>query len=434
MRKGYTQSGLSVFTGRQIQEIVLGQYKTIAISSLLLLMAMSCVAYGIGVSTARTDASRTADFSANGSEEQLHDVLYSEKNSNKVSSYYPMYLANMETRIDDDVENNDSASAGAGEANTHSISWGGLMEAVKRQSGKTENLLQQLSSAATYPYLISEKSYNALLKSIGEQEIDLSGNKVAYYSVMLAPVENAIIKKALTSGAYVEIDGKKFDLLPEVYNHNVVADRKITLHNALIVPDEKYKQWTMSDDKPFCWNIRLADNFVNEKGLMQAIESFRASMETAGLSYESYLGGMGRNLFYTVAASYLTIYLGILFMIIANTFLGLKYLMQQRANEKRYRILLMLGAGIQDICSSVKKQIRLYFTLVLCVAVCSSVFAIIAMFNSFLKLPEGASISSAAGFSALVLTGFAIIECIYIRMVERASVKEIRKLSMSCRG
>jgi putative ABC transport system permease protein len=337
----------------------------------------------------------------------------------------------METEDYHDTENNDSAPAG--KENIHSISWKGLMEAVMRQSKDQENLLEQISSAAIYPYLISEKSYNSLLKSIGKQAIDLSGNKVAFYSIMPQSETKDILKRALASGAYVEVDGQKLDLLPEIYSHNVVADRKISLYNALIVPDEKYRQWTNGGGEPFCTNIRLADDFVSEKGLMQGIEDVSASLDAAGLNYESYLGGMGRNLFYTVAAGYLTIYLGILFMIIANTFLGLKYLMQQRVNEKRYLILLMLGAGIRDIRRSAKKQIRIYFALVLAVEVCSSAFAINSMFNSFLRLPDGASVTKTVIFSALALAGFAAIEWVYIRMAERASIRRIRELSMSCR-
>ena len=58
---------------------------------------------------------------------------------------------------------------------------------------------------------------------------------------------------------------------------------------------------------------------------------------------KAYLSGIGRNLFYTVASSYLSIYLGVLFLLISNTVIGLGYLMQQHAGQ-RYRTLLMLGA------------------------------------------------------------------------------------------
>ena len=46
-RKGSSSTGLFVFTGRQLQENVLNQWGSLAISSLLILMAMVCFAYGI---------------------------------------------------------------------------------------------------------------------------------------------------------------------------------------------------------------------------------------------------------------------------------------------------------------------------------------------------------------------------------------------------
>ena len=78
---------------------------------------------------------------------------------------------------------------------------------------------------------------------------------------------------------------------------------------------------------------------------MQAIQKVDERLSSTGLEYESYLSGIGRNLFYTVASSYLSIYLGVLFLLISNTVIGLKYLMQQHACRQRYRTLLMLGAG-----------------------------------------------------------------------------------------
>ena len=104
---------------------------------------------------------------------------------------------------------------------------------------------------------------------------------------------------------------------------------------------------------------------MGEMGLMQAIQKLEGFLSTTGLEYDSYLGGMGRNLFYTVSSSYLTIYLGILFLLIANTVIGLKYLIQQRQNKHRYVTLSMLGADLEEMCRSVRRQIRTYFGLVL---------------------------------------------------------------------
>ena len=98
---------------------------------------------------------------------------------------------------------------------------------------------------------------------------------------------------------------------------------------------------------------------------MQAMYEVEQLMNTFGVDYESYLSSMGRQLFYTVAGSYTTFYLGIMFLIIANTVLGINFLMQQRSTRHRYRTVAMLGASIESLCASARKQIWLYFGLVI---------------------------------------------------------------------
>jgi putative ABC transport system permease protein len=148
----------------------------------------------------------------------------------------------------------------------------------------------------------------------------------------------------------------------------------------------------------------------------------------SGLEYESYLSGIGRNLFYTVASSYITIYLGILFMVIANTVIALKYMMQQRASKGRHIALLMLGASLKDLSGSAKIQIRLFFGLTIGLSAVSSAFAMWSMFTSFVRLPSGTSISSVIGIAGIAFIIFVVIEFIYMYAVERASSREIQLL------
>lgn len=417
-KKGPTRSGLFIFTGRQIQENVLHQHRALAISSLLLLMALTCVSFGIGIASGRGSMeTRTVDFSIEGSEQEVRGFLDSEASKLLISAYYPMFLSSMDT-------------------NTYEFSWDGLNSALANlpETDLRDNMIENFSGRSG-PYLISKTSYNTLLQTIGEEPIQLRGSQAALYTSMKDSSDFInLLNDALKLGAYIEVDGQEYELIPNVYDDNVVADRKITLYSALIVSDEDYQNWVSDSGAPFCWNVLLSEKIVNDKGLMQAIQLMEQNLNGTDLEYESYVGGVGRNLFYTVAASYITIYLGILFMIIANTVIGLKYLMQQRTNKRRYLTLLMLGADINDLCKSARTQIRLFFSLALVTAVCSSVFAIWSMFTSFLKLPAGTSpvkVIVIAGISAIL---FVLIEYIYIRVVEHASNREIQTLRVADRG
>ena len=432
-RRSPERSGLFTFTGRQIQENVLCEHRALAISSLLLLMALACLSFGIGVASGRGSAEvRTVDLSIEGGEQEVSSVLNAPASQPMIDVFYPMFVSSMRTNLSGNSNISDpSAAAPENSPKAHAFSWAGFVSALSGlpETDLRNNMIENFSDRDT-PHLISETSYNDLLRSLGKEPIHLEKHQAALYTSMKDSSDFiAILDDALKSGAYVEVDGGKYELLPAAYHDNVVADRKITLYSALIVSDEDYRNWAADSSEPLCWNVLLKQKLVNEQGLMQAVQLMEQHLSGTGLEYESYLSGMGRNLFYTVAASYLTIYLGLLFTVIANTVIGLKYLMQQRASRSRYLTLLTLGAGVNDLCRSAGAQIRLFFALVLSVAVCSSVFAIGSMFTSFLKLPAGASpvnVLVIAGISAVL---FVMVEWIYIRMIEHASNREIKGLS-----
>ena len=414
-KRSPSQSGLYAFTGRQIQENVLHQYKALAIASLLLLMAMACISFGVGTAAGRgANELRSVDFSVMGTGPEVSAVLEKEANKSMIDSYYPMYISHI-----DDEE--------------HTYSTQGIADAIAAQPAEDlrDNMVENISGGWT---ISPESSYNQLLLSMGKEPIKLAQNQMAAYTSMKDSANFIrILNSALKSGASVVVDNETYELLPQVYHDNVVADRQITLYIAYIVPDEVYHRLARDVDEPFCWNVVLKPELVEEMGLMQAIGALNDSLYGSGLQYESYLSGIGRNLFYTVAASYLTIYLGVLFIIIANTVIGLKYLMQQRAGKQRYRTLLMLGAGKRQLNGSSKKQIRLFFSLVLSVAVCSSVFAIWSMFTSFMKLPAGTSVPRVIALAGVAFLLLVVIEFIYIKIIEHASRREILALHVSDR-
>lgn len=407
-KKSREKTGLYTFTARQIQESVLSQHKTLAVSSLLLLMAIACISFGIGTAAGRGNLdARSVDLSILEDKETVESIV----NANKemVSQVYPMYVSRM------DMSNKFS-----------------LDEVAERiselpDSDLKENMVENFQMRDD-TYLISETSYNNILKSAGKEPISLKPKQAAVYTTMKDSGDFiSILDTALMSGAGAEVAGERYELLPKTYYDSVTSDRGVILYAGLIVRDEDFKRLAEDAEIPFCWNIMLDEGFVEENGLMQAILQFEQKLD--GADYESYLSGIGRNLFYTVSSSYITIYLGILFMIIANTVIGLKYLIQQRENKRRYVTLLMLGGQVQKLCKSASRQIRVFFILVLSVAALSSAFAVTAMFTSFLSLPAGTSLASIIFIAGISFLLFIMIECIYIYIVTKAGRHEIYALS-----
>lgn len=399
-RKSRDNVGLDTFTARQVQETVLSQHKSLAISSLLLMMALSCVAYGISMGLGRTGEERSVDFCLFGEEEQIEEVLHQPQVAELVGTDYPLYLAHTKS------ENIDTTS---------------LEEALDTlHTSQAENIIENLH----IDYVLSESSYNHILQNLGMEPLNLGPREVALYSSMAKDGDfGTTLQTALESGASLGWGGTDYALRPTLYYYNIVADRAITIYLALIVPDDLYTQMA-GETEPYCRNLNLKDSVVAELGLMQASQKLDTLIASSGLEYDTYLDGMGRNLFYSVAASYLTVYLGVVFWLIANTVIGLKYLISQRRTRRRYETLALLGANGADMKKSVKKQINVYFALVLVVALCSSVAAVLTLFGSFTKLPVGTSPVTVAIWAAVVLAVFAGLEALYIGIVQKYASRE----------
>lgn len=412
-RKSPNAVGLGIFTARQVQENVLSQYKSLAVSSLLLLMALACISYGISMGFGRPVSSRSIDFSLFGTEKEVNAVLEQKECKSMVKDCYPMYLSMVKDEYHRD-----------GEKAFDTVELEEALRKVDDSQSLSENIIENLH----IEYVIAESSYNRILENMGKEPLNLSDHETAIYTSLANDGDfGLILTEVIGRNVSIGIDGVPYKTRPALCRDNVVADRAITLYMALVVPDELFAKLAR-EPEAYCRNVSLKDEVVDDMGLMQAVQKMDALFESSGMEYDSYLGGIGRNLFYTVAASYLTIYLGVLFWLIANTVIGLKYLISQRQTGGRYETLTMLGADLPTMCRSVKKQIGIYFVLVLSTALVSSSAAIITMFSSFTKLPIGASVSTVAVFSAAALAIFSVIEILYIGIVKRAAGREISQI------
>lgn len=414
-KKAADAKGLEIFTGRQVQENVIHQNKALAIASLLLMVALTCMAYGIVLANERTTEARSVDVSVFCSEEEFAPVGRQPEIKKLVKTSYPMKIS----RINADIDKEE------------------LVKRIRAVKGSRdiggESMAENIAENMHVDYIISESAYNCLLQALGKEKLDLSENQIALYSSMSKSGEfPEILNHALKEKPSIQINGRSYRLVPQLYDDNVVADRAVTLYAAFIVKDELFEELTsdMTADTGICYqNLHLKDEAVEEAGLLQAIQKTDALLADSGLEYETFLAGIGRNLFYTVTASYLTIYLGVLFLLIANTVIGMKYLIGQRQNKHRYVTLLMLGTDMEELCISVKKQIKTFFAMVLLMAIINSGMAVSSLFLNLTK-QMGDTPLKMAGFAGIVLLVFVGMELIYIRVVTKNACREICSLEI----
>ncbi|WP_053955040.1 FtsX-like permease family protein [Inediibacterium massiliense] len=404
------KNGLEVFTFRQLQENVFLKSNSLAVSSLLVLIALCCFGYGVSVSfNSHSKSQNVLHYTFEGEEQHIKSELSKIQMKDYMNEIFDVRVGRLKSNF--------SAK--------------NLIEAVKKQkaSNDKEILLNNLQYF-DYPMLISLSGYNHILRLEGKDTLHLDHDQVALYNGLEFSYRNTaeILRSALNEKVKIEIDNEEYELVEQLCQDNIVTDRSINIMYALIVSDDVFQHIAKVESDNYYWNATLKDDFVKKNGLIQAIMHVNKLLTKTDLSYESYLQNIGRQLFYTVAGSYTTIYLAIIFLIISNTVIGVQFLMQQQKTRRYYKTIIRLGCDYEDLCKSARKQIRWYFLLPMVIAAIGSIFGIRALFTGVASTDMQSNIDTLMIFSIIVILIFCVIEFCYISAVMRMSDKQIHGL------
>ncbi len=407
---------LGVFRFRQIQEQVICCSHTLAVSSLLILAAMCCFGAGAGMAGFYgSDERHVLDYTFGGDSlaGEYEELLAKKGLDGYFSELFEIRVGHIRTSKAGDPFRMES-----------------VMTALSQleDSQEKERLLNNLSYA-TNPYLIAVSGYNELLAAAGYPALALGEGEAGIYmdrestSFTYRDLLNGILEQR----PEVMLDDKGLYLTGEVQSVNLVTDRSISLSFALIVPDKVFDKYTGGDYSIYLNGI-LDRKLFEDSSLMGAITQMNEKLDQAGLDYESYLQNMGRQLFFLVAGSYITIYLAIIFLLIANTVIGVQFLMGQRKSRGRYQTLIRLGATHRMLCRCAGRQIVWYFGIPVLAAVCSSIFGVRSLFTGLLPTIVQGSIPKLMGISAAMILVLFVIELIYMAAVGRASSRYLLTL------
>ena len=416
VKKGKGNKQLHVFTFRQIQENVIHQSNSMAISSLLILAALCCFGAGVGIAGTNSLSSDHVidytfeDHTAEDSSQVLPNIKAALKENgleNQFSELFEMRVGSIHTTEDYD--------------NAYSMDV--VMDSLRSlpQSEDRDVLLNNLGYA-TYPYLICLSDYNRLLELSGNPALQLGEKEAAVYidTEFTTVSRTAMLNQVLAGHPKVELDGSPIHLTGEVQSVNLVTDRSITLSFALILPDEAFLYYSQGMYDTYV-NAVLSEQALNGNSLMTAYLDLNEKLDETGIEYESYLQNMGRQLFYTIASSYITLYLAIVFLVVANTIVGVQFLMSQQKTGRRYQTLIRLGATYETLCQSAGKQITWFMGLPVLVAAVSSLFGVRALFTGILSSRTRGTVSEMLLVSATMILLLCVIEYIYMRVVKRSS-------------
>lgn len=405
--------GLSIFTLRQLQESVFLKSGFLASCSLLLLIAFCCLSFGISAAFSQKPE-RFIDFTFVGEEEEVKEKLERAGVMEQFEKFYQMEISFIPTFEGEHTFSNKEMIAALEELPISDV---------------RNNIINNLEYSDS-PYMVRLSSYNQLLESVGKEPLHLEKNEVVLYEDPELRDEESIgiLEEALKTGVCLQIDGQDYLMKEKVMSYDVVTDDKITLMDALIVEDSVFEILCEKDSTQSYWNAILNDKIIENEGLIKGFTDINKELAKTGLEYESYMENMGRHLFYIVSESYLSIYLGVVFLIIANTAIGTQFLMYQGKTGKRYQALFALGADFSKASKSGRTQVCWYFFLPAGVAAVSSVFGIQSMTNGLLSSYFEEQQSNIIVIALLVVCLIAVVEWVYIRTVMKNSDRNIHAL------
>lgn len=407
---------LHTFNFRQVQELVINRSTTLAICSLLIFAALCFAGTGVAISlqSIGSDADNVLDYTFRND--------FSEENLTSVQVREILRDCKIESRFSNIVE----IKVGYPKE-LNSLILDNLIKQIEKLEYTNERdiLLHNLTGLQDC-YLISLSGYNELREAANMQPFILSDEEAILYMQKEFLLDEELMDFIVKTKPEIEVSGEKLILVEQVESLPIVTDNEITLLLALIVNDSNFELYTEKHSS-YISGI-LNPKFVEEKGLMQAIMETNAVLDKMPIGYESYLQNMGRQLFYVVAASYLTLYLALIFLVVANTTIGVQFLMGQRKTQRRYQTIVHLGATYETLCQSAGKQINWYYGLPIVVAAINSYFGIRsllpALTSSGAKINLGQQIFIAC-FMVIILV---IFEYIYMTIVKKGSDKFLWKL------
>jgi len=398
---------LHSFNFRQIQEIVINRSTIIALCSLLIFVSISLFSVGVATYVETTkDTPHIMDYTfINDSENKVfnEESVRAKLKENNLNSYFT-----------------DLFEIRWGQTGENDFSYKEVVSSLEKEEKDlyVEIMVDNFKHIDSC-CLISLSGYNNIRKLANLPPEKLRNDEANLYIWDKILLDEDAINKALKSNPKVKVADKSLKLVGDVRSLPIVTDYAITLRFALVVNDEVFDYLTKGNDVKYVNGVLDAKR-VKEQGLMRVIMDINQVLDKTSLQYESYIQNIGRQLIYILSYSYMTIYLSIVFLVVANTIIGVLFLMSQRTSYKRYQTLVYLGATYDVLCKSSQKQINNFFGLAIFVAVINSFFGVLSLFKATLPSSVKNDIGSLIIISLLPLALLILFEFIYIYVVKKS--------------
>ncbi|MEG1009897.1 ABC transporter permease [Clostridium sp.] len=264
--------------------------------------------------------------------------------------------------------------------------------------GKEGSSINEYSSVNA----ISISDYNKIRELSGKEKVELNNDSVLVQSnsTFIKETVNNFIKNSHS----IKLNGKEY----KIQNKKIMTDMNITSHVAdniftVIVPDN-----IVSSFKPYMnyLNINYGENNKesSEKTYTKYFNDHKKYdiAKDATVFINTKVNNQDQMQLNVIVILYVTLYLGVIFLISSAAVLALQQLSEASDSANRYNALRRIGAPEKMINKSIFTQTFIYFALPLVLAIVHSVVGIYQA-NEFISAFGSSSIIKASIMTMIVI-------------------------------
>ncbi len=391
--------GINMFVMRQINSKLSSTFVSMSIICLMLLIAITMMAAGLGFSnvmTRRKDQLVPCDNS----------YIYYEVKEDK--------LTPLETYEKSGIDLSAQVK-GVNEVNVYSTEEFMLGSVLDKAKVTTDEVMSYIRKAPVNLVKLSE--YNRERKFEGKKELALQMNQCAFLTTIDAMGE--VLDEVIESDITVPFCGQELDVNKELIRDSICNEMIGNTPVVMIVPDELLEGKKLTYEQAYL-NMnyvngseklsRIVEEKMDEVFHYQDNKKLKHKM-TKYTTYNSRVDIRVAQVGIRVVASFFILYVGIIFLISCAAILALQQLSESSDNVERYQLLKKLGVEDKMMKSAIFRQVGVYFLVPLAIAVIHSAVAIRFTTKLFALLGEtsvGNDILMVAIFLIVIYGGYFI--------------------------
>ncbi|WMJ23845.1 FtsX-like permease family protein [Paludicola sp. MB14-C6] len=354
---------LNMFVLRQLNSKINTTFISMTVICLMLLIAIGTLSSGMGLNDALTkdlEDITPFDITIEKSSFDLEKGQQAEKTQKEsIASFLQKHNVDFNQYVKDYTEFSYYATE---------LTMGDIIP--PKIPGISEDMLKAVSKMPAPVVALSE--YNAVMKMQGKPTIKLQKNQFAINCNSSANRE--YVQEFIDNNGMIEIGGQKLIALNKELLKNTIVTTAMKMDTGtVIISDELLKNCSTYYS---ALNVNLKNSDDIDAFAKEIDKVYKGSNIPKDISYISKTKVYEQNVGLSAVLTYLTIYIGIIFLITSAAVLALQQLSEAADNAQRYTLLRKLGAEPKMINKALFSQIFIYFMMPLLLAIVHSVVGI----------------------------------------------------------